>query len=29
MQDGGELIDNPLSAMPNEVWKDFQEEFLK
>lgn len=29
MQDGGELIDNPLSAMPDEVWKDFQEEFLK
>jgi glycine cleavage system H protein len=29
MQDGGELIDNPLSAMPAEVWKDFQEEFLK
>ncbi|MGB8359404.1 MAG: glycine cleavage system protein H [Bacteroidales bacterium] len=29
LQDGGELIDNPLSAMPDEVWKDFQEEFLK
>ena len=29
MQDGGELIDNTLSAMPGEIWKDFQESFLK
>jgi glycine cleavage system H protein len=29
LQDGGELIDNPLAAMPEEVWNDFQEEFLK
>lgn len=28
MQDGGELIDHSLSALPNEIWKDFQEEFL-
>jgi len=29
LQDGGELLDNPLAAMPAEVWDDFQEEFLK
>lgn len=29
MQDGGELIDNALAAMPGEVWSDFQESFLK
>jgi len=29
LQDGGELLDNPLAAMPAEVWNDFQEEFLK
>ncbi len=29
MQDGGELIDNTLSSMPEEVWSDFQESFLK
>lgn len=28
MQEGGELSDNPLSEMPNEIWKDFQNEFL-
>lgn len=28
LQDGGELSDNPLSGMPNEVWKDFQTKFL-
>ncbi len=29
LQEGGELMDNPLSNMPNEVWKDFQSEFLR
>jgi len=29
MQDGGELAEYPLSAMPKEAWDDFQEEFLK
>jgi len=29
LQDGGELLDNPLASMPEEVWNDFQEEFLK
>jgi glycine cleavage system H protein len=29
LQDGGELLDNPLAAMPREIWNDFQEEFLK
>lgn len=29
MQDGGELADNALASMPNEVWSDFQELFLK
>ncbi|MBU8892400.1 MAG: glycine cleavage system protein H [Bacteroidales bacterium] len=28
MQEGGELSDNPLSDMPNEVWRDFQAQFL-
>ena len=28
LQDGGELIDNTLSDLPNEVWQDFQGEFL-
>ena len=28
LQDGGELRDNILSELPNEVWKDFQKEFL-
>lgn len=28
MQEGGELSDNPLSGMSNEVWKDFQTQFL-
>ncbi len=28
LQDGGELRDNILSELPNEVWIDFQKEFL-
>jgi glycine cleavage system H protein len=28
LQDGGELRDHTLSAMPEEVWKEFQQEFL-
>jgi len=28
LQDGGELIDRPLSEMPDEVWQDFQRSFL-
>jgi glycine cleavage system H protein len=28
LQDGGEIRDNILSELPNEVWTDFQEEFL-
>jgi glycine cleavage system H protein len=28
MQDGGELRDNTLSELPDEVWKDFQSNFL-
>lgn len=28
LQDGGELRDNILSEMPNEVWQDFQKSFL-
>lgn len=28
LQDGGELIDNTLLVLPNEVWQDFQKEFL-
>lgn len=28
LQDGGELYDNPLSELPDEVWQDFQKSFL-
>jgi glycine cleavage system H protein len=28
LQDGGELCDNPLSELPDEIWKDFQKSFL-
>jgi glycine cleavage system H protein len=28
LQDGGELCDQPLSELPNEVWQDFQQDFL-
>jgi glycine cleavage system H protein len=28
LQDGGEIRDNVLSELPEEVWEDFQEEFL-
>jgi glycine cleavage system H protein len=28
LQDGGELVDNSLSGLPDEMWKDFQKEFL-
>ncbi|MFC2111278.1 glycine cleavage system protein H [Bacteroidota bacterium] len=28
LQDGGELRDNILSELPDEVWQDFQKEFL-
>jgi len=28
LQDGGELLDQPLSELPNEVWLNFQEDFL-
>jgi glycine cleavage system H protein len=28
LQDGGELSDHCLAAMPDETWKDFQKEFL-
>jgi glycine cleavage system H protein len=28
LQDGGELSDNSLSALPGESWKDFQDQFL-
>jgi len=28
MQDGGEIYDHSLSALPDEIWKDFQKEFL-
>lgn len=28
MQDGGELHDQPLSELPNEIWEDFQQDFL-
>lgn len=28
LQDGGELVDQPLSSLPNEVWQDFQTDFL-
>jgi glycine cleavage system H protein len=29
MQDGGEMLDNPLSSMPVEVWQEFEKEFLR
>ncbi len=28
LQDGGELIDQPLAHLPEEVWQDFQRNFL-
>lgn len=28
LQDGGELMDQPLAELPQEVWSDFQKEFL-
>ncbi|MFO7755250.1 MAG: glycine cleavage system protein H [Bacteroidota bacterium] len=28
LQEGGELVDYPLSGMPAETWKDFQDAFL-
>jgi glycine cleavage system H protein len=28
LQDGGELIDEPLAHLPEEVWQDFQRSFL-
>jgi hypothetical protein len=28
LQDGGELRDQPLSEFSNEVWQDFQQEFM-
>ena len=28
LQDGGELLDQPLSELPNEVWLEFQEDFM-
>ncbi|NTV84919.1 MAG: glycine cleavage system protein H [Bacteroidales bacterium] len=28
LQDGGELCDHSLSALPDTIWKDFQKEFL-
>lgn len=28
LQEGGEITDNPLMKMPEEVWNDFQKEFL-
>lgn len=28
LQDGGELCDHSLSALPFEIWQDFQQEFL-
>jgi glycine cleavage system H protein len=28
LMDGGELCDNLLAEMPDEIWKDFQQEFL-
>ena len=27
-QDGGELVDNTLSNLPEEIWNDFQKNFL-
>ncbi|MDP3434138.1 MAG: hypothetical protein Q8T04_14395 [Bacteroidota bacterium] len=28
LQDGGELVDQPLSELPNEIWEEFQQDFL-
>ncbi len=28
LQDGGELCDHSLSALPHEIWRDFENEFL-
>lgn len=28
LQDGGEIVDNPLMEMPKEAWADFQKDFL-
>lgn len=28
LQDGGELVDQPLSELSNDVWKEFQQDFL-
>ncbi|MFZ4520423.1 MAG: glycine cleavage system protein H [Bacteroidales bacterium] len=28
LQDGGELCDHTLSALPGEIWKEFQQDFL-
>ncbi|NEW84445.1 MAG: glycine cleavage system protein H [Mariniphaga sp.] len=28
LQDGGELCDHSLSALPKEIWRDFEDEFL-
>lgn len=28
LQEGGELIDHPLAGLPEEMWRDFQSEFL-
>jgi len=29
LQDGGELIDQPLAELPQEVWQDFEDKFLR
>lgn len=29
LQEGGEMIDNPLTGMPAEIWEDFQKDFLE
>lgn len=29
MQDGGEIMEQPLATMPQEIWSDFQREFLQ
>jgi glycine cleavage system H protein len=28
LQDGGELCDQPLAHLPNEIWQEFQQDFL-
>jgi len=28
LQDGGELLDQPMAELPEEIWQDFQEDFL-